>query len=398
MSPGPGLHRTVLPLGFLASGVNCGVRRYRPDIGLIISEVDCVTAGVFTLNELKAAPVVYCQKLLPASDIRAIVTNSGQANAATGNQGMELNLRMVSHVAVELQVKPTQVLAASTGVIGHQLMIDKIEASIPELVDRATEVAENFALAILTTDLVPKSVTTQVDLSGGTVRITGICKGSGMIHPNMGTMLGYLLTDAKMTPVVAQSMLREINDISFNMISVDGDCSTNDCVFLMANGMTGVEIKSEADVVLFKNALTEVSQFLAQSIAADGEGASKLLEVEIKNASNLELAKKAARGVTLSPLVKTAMHGEDPNWGRIIARLGAEKIPSSSLEKMTLKVQGHTLFADGAPVAFDRDIVKSLLKQSKIQIEIDLKSGHENAVAWGCDLSKKYVEINTEYT
>jgi glutamate N-acetyltransferase / amino-acid N-acetyltransferase len=398
MSPGPGLHRTVLPLGFLASGVNCGVRRYRPDIGLIISEVDCVTAGVFTLNDLKAAPVVYCQKLLPASDIRAIVTNSGQANAATGNQGMELNLRMVSHVAVELQVKPTQVLAASTGVIGHQLMIDKIEASIPELVDRATEVAENFALAILTTDLVPKSVTTQVDLSGGTVRITGICKGSGMIHPNMGTMLGYLLTDAKMTPVVAQSMLREINDISFNMISVDGDCSTNDCVFLMANGMTGVEIKSEADVVLFKNALTEVSQFLAQSIAADGEGASKLLEVEIKNASNLELAKKAARGVTLSPLVKTAMHGEDPNWGRIIARLGAEKIPSSSLEKMTLKVQGHTLFADGAPVAFDRDIVKSLLKQSKIQIEIDLKSGHENAVAWGCDLSKKYVEINTEYT
>jgi glutamate N-acetyltransferase / amino-acid N-acetyltransferase len=398
MSPGPGLHRTVLPLGFLASGVNCGVRRYRPDIGLIISEVDCVTAGVFTLNELKAAPVVYCQKLLPASDIRAIVTNSGQANAATGNQGMELNLRMVSHVAVELQVKPTQVLAASTGVIGHQLMIDKIEASIPELVDRATEVAENFALAILTTDLVPKSVTTQVDLSGGTVRITGICKGSGMIHPNMGTMLGYLLTDAKMTPVVAQSMLREINDISFNMISVDGDCSTNDCVFLMANGMTGVEIKSEADVVLFKNALTEVSQFLAQSIAADGEGASKLLEVEIKNASSLELAKKAARGVTLSPLVKTAMHGEDPNWGRIIARLGAEKVPSSSLEKMTLKVQGHTLFADGAPVAFDRDIVKSLLKQSKIQIEIDLKSGHENAVAWGCDLSKKYVEINTEYT
>jgi glutamate N-acetyltransferase / amino-acid N-acetyltransferase len=326
------------------------------------------------------------------------VTNSGQANAATGNQGMELNLRMVSHVAVELQVKPTQVLAASTGVIGHQLMIDKIEASIPELVDRATEVAENFALAILTTDLVPKSVTTQVDLSGGTVRITGICKGSGMIHPNMGTMLGYLLTDAKMTPVVAQSMLREINDISFNMISVDGDCSTNDCVFLMANGMTGVEIKSEADVVLFKNALTEVSQFLAQSIAADGEGASKLLEVEIKNASSLELAKKAARGVTLSPLVKTAMHGEDPNWGRIIARLGAEKVPSSSLEKMTLKVQGHTLFADGAPVAFDRDIVKSLLKQSKIQIEIDLKSGHENAVAWGCDLSKKYVEINTEYT
>lgn len=398
MSPGPGLHRTILPVGFLASGVNCGVRRYRPDIGLLISEVNCVTAGVFTLNEMKAAPVTYCQRVLPSSEIRALVTNSGQANAATGNQGIELNLRMISSVAKELKIKPEQVLAASTGVIGHQLMIDKIEASIPELVDRATEVAENFALAILTTDLVPKSITTQVDLSGGTVRITGICKGSGMIHPNMGTMLGYLLTDAKLSPELAQSMLKQVTDVSFNMISVDGDSSTNDCVFLMANGMTGVELKTEADVTTFQNALKDVAQFLAQSIAADGEGASKLLEVEIKNAPTQELAKKAARGVTLSPLIKTAMHGEDPNWGRILARLGAEKVPASSLEKMTLKIQGQILFADGAPQVFDRDAVKLLLKQSKIQIEIDLKSGVENAVAWGCDLSKKYVEINTEYT
>jgi glutamate N-acetyltransferase/amino-acid N-acetyltransferase len=162
--------------------------------------------------------------------------------------------------------------------------------------------------------------------------------------------------------------------------------------------MTQVEVKSEADIATFKAALKDVSQFLAQSIAADGEGASKLLEVEIKNAPNLELAKQAARGVTLSPLIKTAMHGEDPNWGRILARLGAEKVPSSALEKMTLKIQGQTLFAEGTPQAFDRDAVKQLLKQSKIQIEIDLKSGTETAVAWGCDLSKKYVEINTEYT
>lgn len=398
MSPGPGLHRTILPQGFLASGVNCGVRRYRPDIGLILSEVDAVTAGVFTLNEMKAAPVKYCQKILPASNIRAIVTNSGQANAATGNQGVELNLQMVNAVAKELKVKTEQVLAASTGVIGHQLAIDKIEESIPELCERATEVAENFALAILTTDLVPKSITTQVDLSGGTVRITGICKGSGMIHPNMGTMLGYLLTDAKMTPSLAQSMLREVNSVSFNMISVDGDSSTNDCAFLMANGMTGVEVKTDADILTFKNALKEISQFLAQSIAADGEGASKLLEVEIKNSHDLELAKKAARGVTLSPLIKTAMHGEDPNWGRILARLGAEKVPGEILEKMTLKIQGHLLFSEGSPVAFDREVVKQSLKQSKIQIEIDLKSGSHDAVAWGCDLSKKYVEINTEYT
>lgn len=398
MSPGPGLHRTLLPQGFLASGVNCGVRRYRPDIGLLISEVDCVAAGVFTQNEMKAAPVLYCQKLLPASNIRALVTNSGQANAATGPQGVENNLRMVSAVAKELKVTAEQVLVASTGVIGHQLAIEKIEASLPELAERATEVTENFALAILTTDLVPKSITTEVELSGGTVRLTGICKGSGMIHPNMATMLGYLLTDVKMTPELAQRLLKESTDVSFNMISVDGDSSTNDCNFLMANGASLVELKSESDITIFKTALIEVSQFLAQSIAADGEGASKLIEVNIKNAPTLDLARKAARGVTLSPLIKTAIHGEDPNWGRILARLGAEKVPASALEKMTLKVQGQILFSDGAPQVFDRDAVKLLLKQSKIQIEIDLKSGEEFATAWGCDLSKKYVEINTEYT
>lgn len=398
MSPGPGLHRTVLPQGFLASGVNCGVRRYRPDVGLLISEVDCVTAGVFTRNEMRAAPVRYCQKLLPSSEIRALITNSGQANAATGQLGVENNLKMVEAVAKELKVKSEQVLVASTGVIGHHLAVEKINASIPELVERATEVAENFALAILTTDLVPKAVNHDVQLSGGSVRITGICKGSGMIHPNMATMLGYLLSDVKLAPELAQSLLRDVTDVSFNMISVDGDSSTNDCVFLMANGTSGIELKTEADIATFKTALQDVAQFLAQSIAADGEGASKLIEVQIQGAPELELARQAARGVTLSPLIKTAVHGEDPNWGRILARLGAEKVPYECLEKMTLKIQGQTLFADGAPQVFDRDYVKHLLKQSKIQIEIDLKSGAHEATAWGCDLSKKYVEINTEYS
>ena len=398
MSPGPGLHRTILPQGFLASGVNCDVRRYRPDVGLLISEVNCVVAGVFTQNEMKAAPVQYCQKLLPSSEIRAIVTNSGQANAATGARGVENNFKMVSAVAETMGVKTEQVLVASTGVIGHHLDVEKINVAIPELVQRATEVAENFALAILTTDLVPKTVNYDVQLSSGQVRITGICKGSGMIHPNMATMLGYLLSDVKMSKELAHSMLKEVTDVSFNMISVDGDSSTNDCVFLMANGASGIELSTEADIATFKDALKDVAQFLAQSIAADGEGASKLIEVEIQNSPDLELARKAARGVTLSPLIKTAIHGEDPNWGRILARLGAEKVPAHALEKMTLKMQGQILFADGAPKAFDRDRIKQLLKQSKIQIEIDLKSGDQNATAWGCDLSKKYVEINTEYT
>ncbi len=398
MTLGPGLHRTVLPLGFLASGVNCGVRRYRPDIGLIYSEKDCVAAGVFTLNELKAAPVLHCQTILPSDKVRAIVTNSGQANAATGALGTKNNDLMAAAIAEELGIRANQVLTASTGVIGQHLAIEKITASIPELVERATDVAENFALAILTTDLVPKTVMTTVKLSQGEVRITGICKGSGMIHPNMATMLGYLLTDLKLTPALCQSLLKETTDLTFNMISVDGDSSTNDCVFMMASGASEVELKTDADFKAFKSELLKISKVLAQSIAADGEGASKLLEVELINAPNMELARQAARGVTLSPLIKTAMHGEDPNWGRILARLGAEKVPAASLNKMDLRIQGELLFENGAPIEFNREHVRGLLKQPKIHILIDLKSGVETATAWGCDLSKKYVEINTEYS
>jgi glutamate N-acetyltransferase/amino-acid N-acetyltransferase len=398
MTPGPGVHRTPLPKGFLASGVNCGVRRYRPDIGILISEVPAVAAGVFTLNECKAAPVAYTQKLLPADNIKAILTNSGQANAATGAEGVEKNLMMVAATAKSLNCDTNQVLVASTGVIGVQLDTDKILPSIPELVARANDRAESFATAILTTDLVPKTVTAVVQLSSGPIRITGISKGSGMIHPNMATMLGYILTDAKITKEHAAELIKKTADISFNMISVDGDSSTNDCCFLMANGATGIELKTTDDREKFEKVVQDIGIFLAKSIAADGEGATKLIEVEIKGSDNLALAKKAARGVTLSPLIKTAVHGEDPNWGRILARLGAEQVPAHQLEKMTLRLQGVLLFEKGQPVAFSRDEIKGLLKQAQVKIEIDLKSGPHSATAWGCDLSRKYVEINTEYS
>lgn len=398
MTPGPGIQRTALPIGFLASGVNCGVRRYRPDIGILISETPAVAAGVFTLNECKAAPVLYTQKLVPADNIRAILTNSGQANAATGPEGIEKNLMMVSAAAKSLNCDINQVLVASTGVIGAQLDTDKILPSIPDLVTRANDAAESFALAILTTDLVPKTVTTTLNLSGGTIRITGISKGSGMIHPNMATMLGYILTDAKITKDYAGTLVKKTADVSFNMISVDGDSSTNDCSFLMANGASGVEVQTAEDFEMFEKAVTDVSIFLAKSIAADGEGATKLIEVEIKGADNLALAKKAARGITLSPLIKTAVHGEDPNWGRILARLGAEQVPGEQLGKMTLKLQNTVLFQNGKPVPFVKEEVKALLKQVQVKIEVDLKSGPHSATAWGCDLSRKYVDINTEYS
>lgn len=398
MTIGPGVRRTPLPKGFLASGINCGVRRYRPDMGLLISEVPAVAAGVFTISESRAAPVRYTQALLPADNIRAILTNSGQANAATGALGVEKNLMMVSALAKSLGCDQNQVLVASTGKIGEQLDTEKILPSMPELVSRANDCAESFATAILTTDLVPKTVSAVVNLSSGPIRITGIGKGSGMIHPNMATMLGYILTDVKLTKEHAALLIKKTADVSFNMISVDGDTSTNDCCFIVANGASGVALENEKDIQKFEAIVEDIAIFLAKSIAADGEGASKLIEVSIKGSDDLLLARKAARGVTLSPLVKTAVHGEDPNWGRILARLGAEGIPSAQLDKMTLKLQGILLFEKGQPVSFVVSEVKALLKQAIVKIEINLNSGKQSATAWGCDLSRKYVDINTEYS
>lgn len=398
MTRGPGIARTPLPKGFKANGINCGVRRYRPDLGILISEEEAVGVGVFTQNECKAASVTYSQKMVPSKHIRAIITNSGQANAATGPEGVELNLKMATGTAMSVGCNVHQVLTASTGVIGVPLDIEKISAAIPDLVHNATNYAELFATAILTTDLVPKTVTTTVQLSGGQIRITGISKGSGMIHPNMATMLGYLLTDVKLDVDVASDMLKDATNVSFNMISVDGDTSTNDAVFLMANGASGVALANDDDYHTFKKALTDVAKVLAQAIARDGEGATKLVEVSLKGAPDLAIARKAARSVVVSPLVKTAIHGADPNWGRILARLGAEQVPAACLDKLSLKIQGTKVMEKGRPVAFDRSALSVALRQDTVKVQVDLFSGDGEAVAWGCDLSKKYIEINAEYS
>lgn len=398
MTLGAGIFRTSLPKGFLASGINSGIRRYRPDIGLIYSQYPCQTSGVFTLNECKAAPILYSQKLLPSNSIRAIFTNSGQANAATGEQGLKNNLAVVRTLAQSLDLKEDEILMASTGVIGQQLDMEKLIPAIPELTARLGEAAEPFALSILTTDLVPKTASIKIELSEGMVEIAGICKGSGMIHPNMATMLGYLLSDVQLNQDQVVSFLKESTDESFNMISVDGDCSTNDCVFMMANGASGLSLRSSQDEEIFLAALKKVATTLAQAIASDGEGASKLVEVQLNGSHDLSLARKAARGLIVSPLVKTAIHGEDPNWGRILARLGAEGIPKPLLDQMDLNIQGMRIFSRGNPVAFDRTEVKAAMKSAKIHIVIDLHGGIHSARAWGCDLSKRYIEINTEYT
>ena len=398
MNQGAGIFRTKLPIGFSAGGVNCGIRRFRPDLGIISSDRDCVATAVFTQNQCKAAPIQYCQNLLPANNIRAIITNSGQANAATGESGVINNQLMADVAASALSCSADQVLTASTGVIGEQLEIDKIVDAISMLVKSVSNIAEKFALAILTTDLVPKTVYKEISIAGKTVRITGICKGSGMIHPNMATMLGYILTDAMLTPDQANQVLKKACDKSFNMISVDGDPSTNDCVFMMANGGSGVFMDYPNELELFYEAVKEISIELAKNIARDGEGASKLIEVTVTGLSEEAIAKSIARSITTSPLVKTAIYGESPNWGRILAKLGNEGLTLKQLQQCDILIQGMTVFSHGSPV-LDTDMshLETFMKEDTIQITIDFHDGAQTATAWGCDLTEKYVKINAEY-
>jgi len=398
MNIGPGIFRTKLPIGFKAGGINCGVRKYRPDLGVIVSEVPCTTTAVYTQNVMKGAPLKYCEKLLPSTNIKAIITNSGQANAATGEQGEINNQSMADSLANQLDCHSHQVLTASTGVIGEQLAIDKIQSSMAELANNVTDIAEKFATAIMTTDLVPKTVQEQVTLSQGTVTITGVCKGSGMIHPNMATMLGYLLTDATLTIDQSQKMIKKVCDNSFNMISVDGDTSTNDCVFLMSNGMSECALLSEEDEAIFLQALQDVAILLAKSIASDGEGASKLIEVNVKGALEESSLKKIARDITLSPLVKTAINGESPNWGRIVAKIGGSIVDCDELLQCDVSIQGMKLFSQGELViGASSECLKEKMASDTVVIDVELADPLNTVTAWGCDLSQKYVQINADY-
>lgn len=392
------IQRMALPQGFSAVGFNSGVRRYRPDLGIIVSQTPCSAAGVFTRNSLKAACVTYCADMLPSKDMRAIVVNSGQANAATGIEGVQDNLQLVTKTAEVLGVRPNQVLVASTGVIGVRLHLDKLLPALVPAVRGLSDALNTFALSIMTTDLVPKASARDVTLSGGTIRLVGAAKGSGMIHPNMGTMLGFILTDVAVDSAWLDASLREIADETFNMISVDGETSTNDSVLVLANGASGVKAESSADRALFRKALAEVAQDLAKSIARDGEGASKLITVHVHRAPKLEMAREAARMITTSPLIKSAIHGEDPNWGRILARLGQAGVEARCFETLCVELQGVRVFENGKPVAFDRAHAREKLKSDEVLVDVNLGSGHFEATAWGCDLTKRYVEINTEYS
>jgi acetylglutamate kinase len=391
------------PLGFLYAGVASGVRVKRPDLALLFCEVDAVVAGCFTRSKARAAAVERSASLVPGVGARAVVINSGNANALTGPEGTEADRRMAAAVARALGVRDEAVLTCSTGIIGVPLPVEKIEAAVPGLVERLGSEVEPFAEAIHTTDRARKIASRELFVGGDRVRVLGVAKGSGMVHPNMGTVLAFLLTDAAVTQDTLATLLRRAVDGSFHLLSVDGDSSTNDAALALASGLAENDPITTADSpggLALGAALLAVAQELARAVAADGEGARHLITVEVSGAEQEEHARRLARAVVASNLVKAAVFGAEPNWGRVVAALGAEAARSEiplDLGKMKLTIQGVPVFAAGRPVPFEADALRSLLRRSDTLIRVTLGEGPGEATAWGCDLSYDYVRINADY-
>ncbi len=392
------------PLGFSYAGINCGIKAARKDLALVYSEAPCVTAGCFTVNTACAAPIVDARARVPSTSIRAIVVNSGNANALVGPEG-ERDVRAVATAAgLALGVPSESVLCASTGVIGVRLPTKKLEDGAAPLAAARGAAIELAAEAILTTD-------TRVKLSGRSLRvgerdvtIAAFAKGSGMIAPELATMLAFITTDAAIAPAALQAALTRAMGGTFNMLTVDNDMSTNDAVFAMANGLArNAEITTGTpEYALFEAAVNDVCSDLARAIAEDGEGATKLLEVTVRGAPTEEIARDLARSIAGSSLVKAAMFGADPNWGRVLAtvgaRAGSRKWNVDPL-RATVAIQGAAVFANGAPTGMDPIVLRAKMREPTILIDVTLP-GNANLVAraWGCDLSYDYVKINADYT
>ncbi|MDP3786565.1 MAG: bifunctional glutamate N-acetyltransferase/amino-acid acetyltransferase ArgJ [Candidatus Omnitrophota bacterium] len=387
------------PQDFLAAGVNCGIKKNKPDLALIISKIPALAAGIFTKNAVKAAPVIISEKHLKSGRAQAIIVNSGNANCLTGKKGIDDAMETAKAVAGSMWISPSDVLVASTGVIGKPLDAGKIKAAVSKLISQLSVAGElSAAKAIMTTDLCPKRIAVAVSIGGQTVKIGGIAKGSGMICPNMATMLCFLTTDADIELKALRSSLRDSVEDSFNAITVDGDMSTNDTVFILANCLAGnPRIKyGTKDYKIFCDALGYVTTYLAKEIARDGEGASKFIEIEVKGAKNKNDASKIAKEIANSNLVKTAMAGEDPNIGRIAAAAGAAGVKFEE-SKLDISVSGIKIVSGGNVTYQKRPKVKRLLKKGEIKISIDLHSGKASAKVWTCDLTERYIKINARY-
>lgn len=385
--------------GFVAAGVHAGLKRKRKDVALIVSETPAVVAGTFTTNQVKAAPVLLTAEHVKAGQARAIVVNSGNANACNGAQGYADAERMAECTAELLGIRPQEVLVASTGVIGQPLPMDKVEAGIRAAFNAlGPEGGEDAAEAILTTDTRTKQMALEFEIDGVSVRLGGMAKGSGMIHPNMATMLAFLTTDAAVEPAYLQEALTRAVDRSFNMISVDGDTSTNDMVLAMANGQAGNEpiASGTAAAERFEDALNALCLYLAKEIVRDGEGATKVVEITVQGAPSLSAARTIARSISTSNLVKTAIFGQDANWGRILAAAGYAGVPIEA-EKVTIYIGDVCVAEQGSSLPFDEEAAARVLQESEVRITVDLNAGAHEATAWTCDMTYDYVKINASY-
>lgn len=391
------------PQGFKAAGISAGIKKTASlDLALIYSLVPAVATGVFTRNQIKAAPLLLTKRHLKQNQqLQAIITNSGNANACTGKDGTLHAKQTAIQLAKCLNIAPKLVGVASTGVIGVPLAIDKLIAALPDLTAALTpNGADDAATAILTTDTFKKEAAIKVQLSTGQwITLGGMAKGSGMIHPNMATMLGFITTDANISYNALHQALRQATANSFNMISVDGDSSTNDMVLIMANQMAANPIINDSnnpDWHLFYNALLTLCIELAKQIAIDGEGATKLITVNVSGAKTEKQAKTIAKAVIASSLVKTAVFGNDANWGRIACAIGYANAQIKP-NKLKISLSDLRLFTDGSPVVFCESTAAKLLQQAEVVINIDLSLGAISATAWGCDLTYDYVKINADY-
>ncbi|MGL5379604.1 bifunctional glutamate N-acetyltransferase/amino-acid acetyltransferase ArgJ [Clostridium sp.] len=393
------------PKGFLASGINCGIKKnnLKPDLAFIYSEVLADAAGVFTKNEVKGAPIYISKSHLSDKKARGIIVNSGNANTCTGEDGLEKAKKMASLAAKAIKAKATDILVSSTGVIGVPLNIDAIKSGIPLLINKLSIDGNNDAAnAIMTTDTFSKELGITFEINNKKVTIGAIAKGSGMIEPNMGTMLSFLTTDLNISGTLLQEALSESTKISYNRVSVDGDTSTNDMVLILANGLADnikIEEKNE-DYYVFLKCLNLLNIELAKLIAQDGEGATKLIECTIKGAKSEANGEALSKSVINSNLVKTAMFGSDANWGRILCALGYSKVYIDTTKidvSFKSNVGEITVCKNGIGLLFDEVKAKEILMQKEVSIIIDLKIGDKEVTSWGCDLSYEYVRINGDY-
>jgi len=384
--------------GFLAGAVRAGVKSEEElDLAILCSGTSCTAAGVFTTNQIKSAPVILSQVGIAKRRAQAIVVNSGCANACVGAQGLADAREMAELAAAKLSISPEEVLVASTGIIGVPLPMNHVRTGIGEIRLRK-DGGHDFARAIMTTDTRAKEVALQVDMEGVEFTIAGVAKGAGMIHPSMATMLCFIATDASVSADFLQAALQKAVDCSFNRISIDGDTSTSDCVFLLANALAGNKPIDFDNGEAFQEALNAVCTYLAKSIAQDGEGATKLIEVTVEGAVKQEEARQAARAVVSSLLVKTAMHGNDPNWGRIVAALGRSGAEVKE-NKLDVYLNDVCVMKRGSPAPFNQEEMRLALSSSDdVLIRLCLNLGNDKATAWGCDLSEEYVTINSSYS